>query len=121
VRVPKPLPALLPQGDQAVVKRDKVLRYLLDPKHQDGGHKARRFREVFGYKRADAERLRADLRAAAASGRVVNCRLARPSGLTWTVEFEITGPNGQQGTVRSNWHMLAPGTAPRFTTAWVET
>lgn len=118
MEVPDRLPERLVQGDDAIVKRDKVIRYLLDPDHAEGGHKARRWSEVFGDTRARSETLREDLRAGAAEGMVVGCRLARPSGLTWTVVLTITGPNGHTGKVRSNWYTLAPGTAPRLTSAW---
>lgn len=119
MEVPDRLPERLPQGADAVVKRDKSLRYILDPNHPDGEHKARRFREVLGYTRAHSETLREDIRVAAATGKVVSCRLAKPTGLTWGVELALTGPNGHTAVVRSNWHTLAPGAAPRFTTAWV--
>lgn len=102
------------------MKRDKTVRYMLDPRHQDGGPKARRWEEVLGYRREHFERLREDLRAAAASGKVQACRPARPSGLTWTVDMTLTGPNGDTATVRSLWHTLAPGAAPRLTSAWVD-
>lgn len=95
MEVPERLPERLPQGDDAVVKRDKTVRYMLDPDHPDGGAKARRFREALGYRRGDFERLREDLRVAASSGVVVGCRPARPAGLTWTVDLQITGPNGR--------------------------
>lgn len=120
MEVPERLPERLPQGAGAVVKRDKALRYLLDPGHEDGGAKARRFREALGYRREDFERLREDLRLAAASGAVVGCRPARLSGLTWTVDLQVTGPNGRTATVRSLWHSLAPGATPRLTSAWVD-
>jgi hypothetical protein len=120
VEVPQPLPPRLPQGEDAVVKRDKTVRYMLDLTHPDGGSKARRFYEVLGYRREHFERLRRDLAVAAASGSVVNCRLARPSGLVWTVDLQVTGPNGETARVRSNWHTLAPGAAPRLSSAWVD-
>lgn len=120
MEVPAPLPERLPEAAQAVVKRDKTLRYMLDPRHLEGGDKARRWREVLGYTRGDAERLREDLRAAAPSGRVVSCRPARPAGLTWGVMLTLTGPNDRTVAVRSNWHALAPGAAPRLTSAWPE-
>lgn len=118
MKVPDPLPERLPQGANAVVKRDKIRDYLLNPDHPVGRHKARRWLEIFGYTRAHSEELREDLRAGAAAGAVVSCRSAQPSGLTWTVVLTVTGPNGHTGPVRSNWHTLAPGAAPRLTTAW---
>jgi filamentous hemagglutinin len=120
VEVPERLPQRLPQGHEAVVKRDKTLRYMLDPRHPDGGAKARRWEAVLGYRREHFERLREDLRAAAVNGTVRGCRLARPAGLTWTVDITITGPNGATAGVRSLWHALAPGAAPRLTSAWVD-
>jgi hypothetical protein len=120
VQVPRPLPARLPQGDEAVVKRDKTVRYILDPSHAEGGPKARRFDEVLGYRREHFEQLREDLRLAAATGSVVDCRPAKPTGLTWTVDLRLTGPSCRTATVRSLWKSLAPGAAPRLTTAWVD-
>lgn len=120
MEVPDPLPERLPEAASAVVTRDKALRYLLDPRHETGAHKARRFREVLGYTRADAERLRGDLAAAAPGGRVVSCRPGPFAGLTFAVRVRLTGPSGRSAEVRTNWRVLAPGTAPRLTSAWPE-
>lgn len=120
MRVPEPLPERLPGAAHAVVTRDKVLRYLLDPGHDTGAHKARRFRAVLGYTRADAERLREDLAAAVMVGRVVSCRPGPFGGLTFGVVLRLTGPNECSADVRSNWRVLAPGAAPRLTSAWPE-
>lgn len=119
MEVPERLPERLPQGREAVVKRDKLVHYMLDPSHPRGGSKARRWDEVLGYRRQHSEELRRALSDAASSGTVKHCRPARPVGLTWTVDLVLTGPNGQTATVRSLWHTLAPGAAPRLTSAWV--
>ncbi len=121
VAVPDPLPERLPLADRAnVVKRDKTLRYLLNPNHPLGLNKARRFRERLGYERRDAETLRADLARAVVIGEVAGCRLAKSGGLNWVVHVVLTGPNGKSAPVVTVWHALAPGAAPRFVTAWVD-
>lgn len=55
----------LPNAEHAVVDLRKLRDYCLNPDHEVGKHKARVFREVFGWTRDDADTLRDSLLAAA--------------------------------------------------------
>ena len=58
----------LPGGSRAIVERQKLTDYCLDPSHPRGKHKARVFSSVLGFTADDAERLAEALLAAAATG-----------------------------------------------------
>ena len=57
----------MPDGDAAIVDRQKLTGYCLNPEHPRGKHKARVF-ATFGFTAENAETLRAALLMAAASG-----------------------------------------------------
>jgi hypothetical protein len=118
--VPAFPPERIPLGAHAIVPRDKVRHYLLNPGHPIGRHKAKLWQETFGVTRDHAEELRSAIARMAAEGAVVDCRdaLDGPPGVTWTVECLYTGPNGRTSLVRSNWDVRRPGTVPRLATAW---
>lgn len=48
----------LPNAENAVVDIEKLRDYCLNPNHEEGKHKARRFKEKLGIDSSDAERLR---------------------------------------------------------------
>lgn len=102
------------------MQRAKVRDYLLNPGHERGTHKARVWSSALGYARADAERLRADLRAAVREGTVTGWRLSGRGAATWTVALTLTGPNGRCAPVRSLWHVARIGAVPRLSSAWPE-
>lgn len=115
----------MPQAAQAIARKSKFRDYLLDPGHPVGGHKARVFAATFGLQRNDAERFRSELLhlIRTNTGVVRNCRdapLHRAGATTWTVDVRYTGPNGTTATIRTQWDINVPGTAPRFVTAWVD-
>ena len=101
------------------MQRSKIRDYILNPKSPDGRHKARVFRSVLGYERADAERLVADIKAAVLVGTPTGWRLHPDGAARWTVVFPLTGPNGRTHTVTSGWRVVCIGNAPRLLTAYV--
>jgi hypothetical protein len=50
-------PKALPNYQKAVIPRSKLEGYALDPAHTDGQHKARLFKSILGFAKADWERL----------------------------------------------------------------
>src|ERR1043166_10306780 len=52
-----PHPNALPNYERAVIPRSKLEGYALDPTHRDGRDKARLFRSILGFERADWQKL----------------------------------------------------------------
>ena len=107
----------LPGGDAAIVDRQKLTGYCLNPEHPRGKHKARVF-AALGFTVENAEELRfALLRAAATTD-------AQPAasdrfGDRYVIEFEIRGPRGS-GVVKSTWIVRRGETSPRLTSCFVK-
>ena len=83
----------MPDGDAAIVDRQKLTGYCLNPEHPRGKHKARVF-ATLGFTAENADALRAALLMAAASGD------AQPAasdqfGDRHVLEFEIEGPRAK--------------------------
>ena len=98
-------------------KSAKFVDYCLDPHHDDGHHKARVFKALLGFERAN----HADL--IAAIGRGILTHEAEYVGETahgflWRVDLPITGPRGS-ATVRTGWIYEKGKDVPRLTTAYV--
>jgi hypothetical protein len=108
----------LPGGDSAIVDRDKLTGYCLNPEHPRGKHKARVFATVLGFTSEDADKLRSALLAAAAT---VDAQptLSDRYGDRYVIEFEITGPGGA-GLLRSGWIIRRGETAPRLTSCFLK-
>ena len=101
----------------AIVDRQKLTGYCLNPEHPRGKHKARVF-ATLGFTAENADALRAALLMAAASG------AARPAasdqfGDRYVLEFEIEGPL-RKGIVRSTWIVRRGERAPRLTSCFVK-
>ena len=107
----------IPDGDAAIVDRQKLTKYCLNPEHPRGKHKARVF-ATLGFTAENADDLRAALLIAAASGD------AQPAasdqfGDRYVLEFEIEGPQGK-GIVKSTWIVRRGESAPRLTSCFVK-
>ena len=108
----------MPGGDNAVVDREKLTEYCLNPEHPRGKHKARVFATVLGITAENADELRAALLAAAATAD------AQPGGSDrfgdrYVIEFEIRGPGGS-GVVKSTWIVRRGETTPRMTSCFMK-
>jgi hypothetical protein len=107
----------MPGGDAAIVDRQKLTGYCLNPEHPRGKHKARVF-ATLGFTAENADELRAALLIAAASAS------AQPAtsdqfGDRYVLEFEIEGPQGN-GIVKSTWIVRRGESAPRLTSCFVK-
>jgi hypothetical protein len=90
----------LPNPHRAVVDVNKLRDYCLNPRYEDGKHKARVFASALGLRESEAPWLREQLLVAA-------FHEAQPTAETrfgsfFVIDFEVTMPSGQ-ATVRSNW------------------
>ena len=106
-----------PRPDQAVVSREKLERYLLNPEHEVGRHKARVFASALGIRQRDWEYLRNRLETAVIEAPVSSVR-ETPSGGLYELVLAVDGRNGQTRRVMTVW-LVAGEEPPRLVTAYV--
>jgi hypothetical protein len=108
--------AKLPNAHLALVEREKICDYLLNPTHRYGASKAR-FLAGFGF-RADAwEVLAAALRE---HGQRHDISKVKETGFgpRYEVEGELDAPDGRRPRVRTVWQVDEGQIAPRLITAY---
>ncbi len=106
----------IPNAERAVVDVRKLRDYCLNPRHDEGQHKARLFAAALGMTARDAEELRLLLLQAAktADGQL---RRRDAYGQRYTVDFPLTW-RGRQAMVRSGWIIEHGSSTPRLTTCF---
>jgi hypothetical protein len=108
----------LPNAELATIEEAKIVRYLLDADHPDGGSKARLLLSL-GYTAADWRRLADDLRSMHLWEGVVEIKET-----AWGPRFEIvapiTGPRRDTRVFRSVWQIDLGQHAPRLITMYPE-
>ena len=105
----------LPNYQNAIIAREKLERYCLDPQHvsrpygkSSGKDKARVFRAALGFAQADWELLKKTI-VEALPYHEATLRNEDEYGKRYNVELPITGPNGNTVTVLTAW-IVRPGT-----------
>jgi hypothetical protein len=103
----------LPNADRALVEERKVIEYLLNVDHPEGGSKAKFF-IAQGFALRDQSKLRASL---IIQGRVnaITRTVETEWGARYTVECRCPTPNGRNPCIRTVWQM--EDGAPRLLTA----
>jgi filamentous hemagglutinin len=104
--------------ERAIVPRQKLEGYLLDPAHEDGRHKARVFQSVLGIAASDWRYLQ-DAILAGVCDAPVSAVVLTPYGSRCTVVVPIQGLNGQRHDVVTGWLVVEDG-PPRLVTAYVD-
>jgi len=108
----------IPNADRAVIEHQKIVLYLLNPDHPDGGSKARLLLSL-GYSASNWQRFDADLRRMHLSE---NALVA--SRTIWGDRYEIvapiTGPVGDTVLFRSVWQIDLGTEVPRLITMYPE-
>jgi len=104
----------LPQSENLQVPQDKILGYLLDPAHEDGRSKDRFFRKR-GFKPEAWEEFADALLKHGATRPVIQEKKIK-YGKKFTVECQITTPDGRNPCILSVW-IKAGKNAPRLVTA----
>jgi hypothetical protein len=107
----------MPGGDAAIVDRQKLTGYCLNPEHPRGKHKARVFANL-GFTAENADELRGVLLTAAGSADA-QAAASDEFGDRYVIEFEIRGPRGS-GVVRSTWIVRRGEASPRLTSCFVK-
>lgn len=95
-------PDALPNYQKAVVPRGKLEDYALNPVHKEGKHKARLFKSILGYERADWQKLEK------AFLDELPYQEALPSGegkygKKYLASLTVTGLNGNNAIVETVW------------------
>ena len=106
----------LPNPDQLLVEREKIVDYLLNPAHRYGASKARFFME-FGFRMDAWEQLASALREHGQTHEVA--RVTETGfGPRYAVEGELNTPSGRRPRVRTVWQMDNGAVAPRLISAY---
>jgi filamentous hemagglutinin len=108
----------IPNAVNAAIERSKLVDYLLNVDHPQGGSKARLLTSM-GYSIADWPQLEADIRSLHLSEDYVEI-----SSTLWGNRYEIvaplTGPLGDTVMFRSVWQVDLGHNAPRLITMYPE-
>jgi hypothetical protein len=106
----------LPNAHLALVEREKLVDYLLNPAHPDNGGKAAFF-FAHGFQREEWQALATALLGLAATGEVIK-ELVSPHGRKYVLDGPIETPARRQPVVRTVWIVDHGTTAPRLVTAY---
>lgn len=110
-----PHPKAIPNYERAVIPRGKLEGYALDPTHKVGADKARLFKGVLGFAKADWRKLEKAILDE------LPYHEAQPAGVgqwgeKYLVALPIVGLNGNTAVVETIW-IIRPGTDyPNFVT-----
>ena len=108
-------PNALPNYQRAVIPRSKLEDYALNPAHKEGQHKARLFKSILGFERADWHKLEKVILNELPYNEALLVGEGR-WGKKYLVSLLITGLNGQTAIVETIW-IIRPGTDyPSFVT-----
>src|ERR1051325_3369083 len=105
----------LPHRELSYVPEAKILRYLLDDAHEDGGPKAAFFKR-FGFTRDNWQALADALREHADVNEVVEVEDTR-LGTAYVLDGKIRCPDGRLPKIRTVWFVDTGELSPRFVTA----
>jgi hypothetical protein len=106
----------LPNADKVVIEQEKILDYLLNPKHRIGASKANFFIK-FGFSAGKWKILAEALRIHGQTTDVIKVRETN-LGPQYVVEGKLNTPDGRTPFVRSIWQMDKGAVAPRLITAY---
>jgi uncharacterized protein DUF6883 len=107
----------MPNADQAVIDRHKIVDYCLSFAHDDGQHKARLFATVLGLTIRDADLLIDALRSAAVTKEAI---LGKNDGYgqRYLIDFEFQG-RSRAAMIRSAWIIRLHEEVPRLVTCYI--
>ncbi|MFQ5852239.1 MAG: DUF6883 domain-containing protein [Candidatus Binatia bacterium] len=106
----------LPNADQLVVGREKIVGYLLNATHRYGVSKARFFGS-FGFRAENWEQLAKALREHGQRHEIAKVKQT-PFGPRYEVEGALLTPDGRTARVRTVWQFARGELAPRLITAY---
>ncbi|NMG19227.1 DUF6883 domain-containing protein [Brasilonema bromeliae] len=107
----------LPHPEQAVIDRQKLSGYCLNPEHPEGRHKARLFKSVLGIALDDEEELEIALRQAIKNYDVIPTK-RNQYGQKYVVDFMMVRGE-QRAVVRSAWIVRDTENFPRLISCYI--
>ena len=106
----------IPNAHLALVTRDKIVDYLLNPAHPDNGGKAEFFTN-FGFVREEWDTLAKALRGLVAVNDFAES-LESPHGIKYILIGKLETPCGRKPTVQTIWIIDRGRSCPRLVTAY---
>lgn len=108
----------VPNADRAIIEPAKIVRYLLDTDHPQGGSKAKLLISL-GYSSTNWQRLESDLRS---MHLIEDFVASNPTvwGTRYEIVAPITSPVGDTIVFRSVWQIDLESDAPRLITMYPE-
>lgn len=108
----------LPLFQEALISPRKLADYALNPQHDTGSNKARRFMATLGFSATGAAEIERQIRqqlphCEASKGR------ADKHGQRYAVDVQLTGPIGK-AIVRTAWIVETEGLPPRLVSLYVK-
>lgn len=105
----------MPNYEKAVIPRSKLEGYALDPAHTDGRHKARLFKSILGFEKADWELLAKIILDELPYYEAI---LSKEDlwGRYYSVSLTILGLNGNLAIVQTVWIIKTGTDYPSFVT-----
>ncbi len=107
----------LPNADRAIIPREKLIGYCLNPEHPKGKHKARVFQSVLGITRENVDNLYDLVQQSAIAGEVVQERLT-PFGQEFKVDWTVSGFDQVQ--LRTLWIISSKSNIPQLVSAFIK-
>ena len=111
-------PWSLPRADRAVIPRQKLEGYILNPQHEVGRHKARVFASALGIEQRNWEYLRDQLGEGIVEASPASSR-ETPWGDLYEAVVDVTGLNAETHPVMTVWLVASQDDPPRLVTAYV--
>jgi Domain of unknown function (DUF6883) len=105
----------LPNYQNAVIPRSKLEDYALNPAHEEGQHKARLFKSILGFEKADWQELEKTVLDELPYHEAVLVREDQ-WGKFYSVILPIVGLNGNTAIVQTIWIVEAGKDYPSFVT-----
>lgn len=106
----------LPNGERAIVAREKITGYLLSLTSLRGRHKAR-FLHGFGFHPGEWEALAVALKVQGNSYDVARV-VESAADVRYYVDGPLETPDGRNPRIRTVWQIVRGGSIPRFITAF---
>lgn len=111
----RPHPNALPSYERAVIPRGKLEGYALDPAHEDGQHKARLFKSILEFEKADWQKLEKAILDELPYHEAVLSRVDK-WGEFYSVSLPVVGRNGKTAVVQTIWKIETGTDFPSFVT-----
>ena len=105
--------------ENARINPKKLTEYALNPEHPVGGNKAKVLESTLGYNKSNADDLMNEVYNKLYESDATLGKLDE-YGQRYTVDMNITGPNGSSKIVRTGWIIKKGSKIPDLTTIYVK-